>query len=130
MSQKFKKKLLIVDDLEQVLEAYAELFCPYFEIKTAPTGEMALELFRSFHPEVIFLDVQLDGTNMAFQGPRLLKIFKSEKPETLVCIITANPELEKILIEEGADAFFDKLVSRGKIIDFLITKGILDPVQG
>jgi len=123
------KKLLIVDDLEGVREVYTELFNPYFEIKAAERGEEALELFHSFQPDVVYLDIHLEGTSASLQGPALLRLMKMKRPGVLICIISSDSSREDELIQAGADAFFDKDPSRGQLFDFLIARGLLEVVQ-
>ncbi len=59
-------KTIIIDDEIQVardLEGMIKLFCPYLEVVgTAHTADEGKELINLSHPEIVFLDIQLDST--------------------------------------------------------------------
>ena len=60
-----KKKILIVDDdnnIASLLSLY--LTKEFFECKIAADGETALELNKSFNPDLILLDIMLPGMNL------------------------------------------------------------------
>ena len=57
-----KQKILIVDDdnyIAELISLYLEK--EMFETKIAEDGEEALELFESFQPNLILLDLMLPG---------------------------------------------------------------------
>jgi CheY-like chemotaxis protein len=54
----------VVDDNPQVAESLARLLAIMgHQVHTAHDGAAALEAIRTFHPEVIFLDIGLPGMN-------------------------------------------------------------------
>ena len=56
--------VLVVDDNPQVAESLARLLAIMgHQVHTAHDGAAALEAVRTFHPEVIFLDIGLPGMN-------------------------------------------------------------------
>ncbi len=53
-------RLLVVDDEPNVLYSIKKwLHCESLEVEVAQTGRQGLELTRSFHPDVMILDVRL-----------------------------------------------------------------------
>jgi DNA-binding NarL/FixJ family response regulator len=66
----------------------------------------ALELFRSFIPCVVILDIDLpDGS-----GIDLLQTFKKERPSVVVAMLTNYPtsEFKESCLTFGADHFYEK----------------------
>lgn len=126
---KAKKKLLIVDDLDQIRDAFRMVLEDYFEIEDFGSGEEALASFRAFHPDVVFLDIDLEGSKKSLQGPDLLKIMKKERKQTVVCMVSAHEELKGRMLLLGADGFITKPCGRGELFDFLIAKGLMEPTM-
>jgi two-component system cell cycle response regulator len=104
-------RILVVDDVEvnvRLLEA--KLSSEYFSVVTAASGEAALRLARSEHPDLILLDVmmpEMDG----FEACRRLK----DDPQTAdipVVMVTALSEVSDRVrgLQSGADDFLTKPV--------------------
>jgi len=56
-----KKRVLAVDDNEFNIEIIKELLDDEYNLKTATTGEKALEVAVDFRPDIILLDIMLPG---------------------------------------------------------------------
>lgn len=56
-----KRKLLIIDDEEQILDLLARIFEGQFEVLTASSGSAGLELIKKERPFFVFLDANLPG---------------------------------------------------------------------
>jgi len=87
-----------------------------------------LASFRSFRPDVVFLDIGIDGSSPQLQGPDLLRIMKAERKEAVICMVSAYEHLEKEMLEQGADGFIQKPCGRGELIDFLVAKGLINAI--
>ncbi|QPJ60853.1 MAG: two-component system response regulator [Candidatus Nitronauta litoralis] len=73
MDVKAPGKILIVDDTPANLGVLGNtLESEGYEISTAPSGEIALEIANSFSPELIFLDIMMPGMD-GFQTCEALK---------------------------------------------------------
>ncbi|MBR4098509.1 MAG: response regulator transcription factor [Clostridium sp.] len=100
------KKVLIVEDdsnIAQLLSLYLEK--EGFESQVAKDGGKGVELYRSFRPDLVLLDIMLpvmDGWSM------LRKI--REEDRTPVIMLTAKGELEDRVsgLESGADDYIVK----------------------
>lgn len=64
------RRILIVDDealarqrVARYLRQFGQEFPPEFLIEEAESGLRAVELIHSFHPEIIFLDIEMPGLN-------------------------------------------------------------------
>ena len=102
-------KLLIVDDsdlLQDRIHTAIEEVDNTISIAHAFSFKEGLELFITFEPDIVILDIALpDGS-----GINLLQVFKKEKTYVKVLIFTNYPtsEFKKRCLELGADYFFDK----------------------
>ena len=100
------QKILIVEDEEniaQLLHLYLEK--EGFETAIAPDGGKAVELFRSFAPSLVLLDIMLP----VMDGWAVLKKIREES-KTPVIMLTAKGETsDKVTgLEQGADDYIVK----------------------
>lgn len=99
-------KVLIVEDdsnIAQLLQLYLEK--EGFETQIAPDGGKGVELFRSFHPDLVLLDLMLP----VLDGWGVLKKIR-ETDKTPVIMLTAKGETsDKVSgLEQGADDYIVK----------------------
>ena len=101
-----RQKVLIVDDDSNIAEIISlYLIKEMFETKVAEDGYEALELFESFEPDLVILDIMLprmDGWQVCREIRKV-----SEKP---IIMVTAKGEtFDKVLgLELGADDYIVK----------------------
>lgn len=100
-------KILVVDDEPNVRLFFTELLEDSdYKIKTAENGAVAVKLAQSFHPEIIFLDLNLPDAN----GLDLIKILKKSDSNPQVIIISALGTVENAVkaTQRGAYDFITK----------------------
>ncbi len=110
-------RILLVDDEEVISETLQEfLQSEGFDVEVAGDGPLALELVRSFEPDLVLCDVQLPGLD----GLELLDRLLRRRPETLVLMITAYATVENAVaaFRRGAQDYLMKPV----IFDELLAK--------
>ena len=100
------RKVLIVEDetnIAQLLHLYLEK--EGFETQVAPDGGKAVELFRTFQPDLVLLDIMLP----VMDGWSVLKKIR-ESDNTPVIMLTAKGETEDRVygLETGADDYIVK----------------------
>ena len=100
------KKVLIVEDdanIAELLHLYLER--EGYEIQIAPDGGKAVELFRSFLPDLVLLDIMLP----VMDGWSVLKKIR-EGDKTPVIMLTAKGATEDKVsgLEQGADDYIVK----------------------
>ncbi len=100
------QKILIVEDelnIAQLLQLYLEK--EGFETQTAPNGGKAVELFRSFDPDLVLLDIMLP----VMDGWSVLKKIRAES-KVPVIMLTAKGETDDRVtgLEQGADDYIVK----------------------
>ena len=111
-------RALVVDDerpLVQIVSTYLER--EGFEVAAAFDGEQAVELARSFEPDVIVLDLMLPGINgMAFLG-----VLRKRYPSLPVVILSAldDPDTVARAMRQGASGFVPKSSSGEELLDAL-----------
>lgn len=104
------KKLLVVDDEEEICDFLKAFFEERdFEVRTASSGESALEAVAEVKPQVILLDVHMPGMD----GMNALREIKKKYPQIKVIMVTALETREKIeeAIRLGADNYITKPLS-------------------
>ncbi len=100
------QKILIVEDdanIAQLLHLYLEK--EGFEAQIAANGGKGVELFRSFAPDLVLLDIMLP----VMDGWSVLKKIRSES-KTPVIMLTAKGETDDKItgLEQGADDYIVK----------------------
>ena len=115
-----KQKILIVDDdanIAELIALYLTKEC--FDTRMVHDGEMALEVFDNYQPNLIILDLMLPGID-GYQVCREIRA----KSNTLIIMLSAKGEVfDKVLgLELGADDYIIKpfdtkeLVARVKAV--------------
>ena len=102
-------KLLIVDDSALMRKLLEEIFLEEgdFDIRLARNGNEALELLRSFDPQVVTLDVQMPGMDGLTCLSRIM--IEAPRPVVMISSLTAEgAEATLEAIELGAIDFVAK----------------------
>ena len=99
--------VLVVDDLATNVRLLEAVLSPKgFRVATASSGEEALDVLGSEHPDLVLLDIVMPGMD-GYEVCRRIR----EDPGTAflpVIMITASGEDQKIrAIESGADDFIN-----------------------
>lgn len=116
-----KRKLLIVDDDEELVELMVDVFARdgRFEIKTANNGFGAGMLVKEFRPDLVILDVMLPDIN----GKEVCQRVRSDPSMKTVKIICISGMVEQDKIADlraaGADDFMNKPFS----VEALLERG-------
>jgi len=102
-------KALIVDDISVFLETFKSALCerfPHMAVEDATNGMEALQKVKTMQPDIIFMDIRLQGEN----GIELTEKIKGKHPEIVIIILTNYdmPEYREAALESGADGFIPK----------------------
>ncbi len=112
----FKAKILVVDDEEEILNTLSgSLEDEGFEVWTARDGAEAMQLVRTKHPDIIFLDIWLPGMD----GIQTLKAIKEFDADIDVVIMTGHGTVNTAVqaIKLGAADFHEKPLSLNAVLE-------------
>jgi len=109
------RKVLLIDDddsLRRVTEY--SLHSAGFHVLSAADGKQGLAAFRADSPQVVITDIQMPGLS----GYDVLQQIKTERPETIVIVITAYSSVEKAVdaMKQGAYDYLAKPFSRDELV--------------
>jgi CheY-like chemotaxis protein len=106
MRQKYK--ILAVDDDRANLNIISEILFDEYEVKTAESGERALEIIKSYTPDLILLDIMMPGID-GYEVCRLLRT-DSALAHTKILFLSAKEMLEERLrgYKVGGDDYITK----------------------
>ena len=102
-----KKKILIIDDNAAILDVLGIILeDDGFDVMTKLNGETLKKDIKRFMPDLIFLDVMLQGEN----GIEIAKNLKGHKEtsDISIVLISASSNMKKKLSESKADDFLPK----------------------
>lgn len=109
-----KQKVLVVEDEQTLLETLAyNLNRQGYEVETAQDGLKALELARSYRPDLIILDLMLPGLD----GFEVCRILRQESSVPILMLTARAEEVDKIVgLEVGADDYMTKPFSMRELM--------------
>jgi excisionase family DNA binding protein len=105
-----KKRVLVVDDDEAIVEMFTELFerDGRFEVQTAGSGYDAGVLTESFRPDVLLLDFKLPDVNGNVVCRTIRANTNFEHIKIIIISGVADPDEVRELLNTGADEFIKK----------------------
>jgi two-component system, OmpR family, response regulator MtrA len=99
-------KILVVDDDRALAEMLTiVLRAEGFDTAVASTGTAAIEVFHSYQPDLVLLDVMLPGMN----GIDVAKLIRAESGVPIVMLTAKSDTVDVVLgLESGADDYVVK----------------------
>ncbi len=104
-----RKKILIIDDDEMVLESIEKIIATKaekYDTYTARDGFQAGTAMSEFKPDIVILDIKLPGID----GFEVCRTIKKQKGSVKIIAVTGYPDEEsrKKILASGADAYLPK----------------------
>lgn len=103
-----KHKILAVDDNEVNLSIMEEILSETYQLRTAANGEQALAMAHEFQPDVILLDIMMEGID----GYEVCRKIKNDPKlaQTKIIMVSAKAMVSERLkgYETGADDYITK----------------------
>ncbi|MXV49769.1 response regulator [Pedobacter sp. HMF7647] len=112
------KRILAVDDNKDILQALHDILEFYgYEVETLPDGNAVFESIASYHPDLILLDIMLDGLD----GRDICQAIKTDETthDIPVILISASHKLEDAMNQNGSP---DDFIAKPFDINILIDK--------
>lgn len=108
-------KILAIDDQQLILLSLEKHLTDLgFDIKCANTGEAGLILFDSFKPDIVIVDINMDGMS----GLDVVKNIRIEKKsDTKILVLSGNTNEDTIIdgFDLGIDDYMKKPVSLNEV---------------
>lgn len=109
MSTEKAHRILVVDDDPDIVELLDyNLQKEGYEVRTAPDGRKAIEIARTFHPELVLLDIMMPHLDGIEAGRQLRAL--PDLRQTYILYLTARSEeySEVAAFDVGADDYITK----------------------
>ena len=120
------KKILVVDDLEDYLEAIEGMLWGEYEVLKARDKKEAMEVFENERVDAAIIDIRLDEEDAQNkEGLDVLKWIKKKNPDFPVIIMSAYKEFDYAVeaLNAGASYFLKKPLKPDELLNIL--SGIL-----
>lgn len=107
-------KILVVDDEQSILNLVTAYLRPEgYAVETAVNGRSALDLCRTFQPDLIVLDIMLPGMD----GLELLAQLRRESDVYVILLTARSEETDKLVgLAVGADDYLTKPFSPRELV--------------
>jgi DNA-binding response OmpR family regulator len=108
------EKILVVEDEVALQETLAyNLKRQGYEVQTCGDGPCSLEAARSFHPDLVLLDVMLPGLD----GFEVCRILRQEMTTPVLMLTARDDEIDRVVgLEVGADDYMTKPFSMRELM--------------
>ncbi len=109
-------RVLVVDDVAanvKLLEA--KLSAEYYEVVTAENGQQALEVAKAERPDIVLLDVKMQGMD-GFTACRLLKQDIALRHIPVIMVAALDQASDRVQgLEAGAEDFISKPIKNNPL---------------
>ena len=109
------RRVLIVDDEKGVREALKQVLeFEQLEVRTCTSGHEALKQYPEYHPQLVFLDVKMQGID----GIETLKRLRELDPRAQVVMISGHGTIQTAVeaTQHGAYDFLEKPLDTDRIL--------------
>lgn len=117
-----KLRIIVADDEEDVLLLVGRVLAREgFEVQISPNAENIMDLIHDNPPDMILLDIRMNGVD----GGEICKRLKTDSSTSKIPVVlfSANHDIEKIALDCGADDCmvkpFDRETARQKFLKVL-----------
>ncbi len=110
-----KRRILVIEDEKDLILGLTDAFTfEGFEVSSAETGEMGIELAEKINPDLVVLDLMLPGKN----GFQVCQELRAKDRMAPILILSARSQENDIIrgLEAGADDYVTKPFSFGELL--------------
>jgi len=119
LTQQTKKlTVMVAEEKNTESESISSSIKSFFSnMHTCYNAADALEIYSRIKPDVIFVDIIMDGID----GIELSRKIREQNPSQIIIVISASNDIKKITesIEVGVNSFVQKPLDTNKIIELL-----------
>lgn len=111
-----KKNILVVDDTEAICSALRDMLTMAgYAVRTAPSGERALQIMESTNMDLVITDLRMSGMS----GLDLLKKVKQRTPSVPVIILTGFGDMDSVIaaMRAGVADYLKKPFSVNEVLE-------------
>jgi DNA-binding NarL/FixJ family response regulator len=120
MEEEKKIRVAIIEDEDEIRNGYSFLInrSPGVTCIGFSSAEKALSAFKNERPEIVLMDVNLQGMN----GIDCTKVIKATWPEILIMMFTAYENNENVFraLEAGANGYILKQATPQELLDAIL----------
>ena len=99
-----RRRVLIIDDEQDMLDCVAEVLVQHYDVTLAMSGPEALHALRVGEFDAVLLDLKMSGVD----GFDVLNYLARFQPQTKVMIASGLPSLDRIAESYGASDWLAK----------------------
>ncbi len=112
-----KKVILAVDDAAENLDVVKGLLSPYYTIKAAVNGQMALKIAEKQAPDLILLDIKMPGMD----GYEVCRRLKADDTTANIPVIflTGESEVASEVADVGGAGYVIKPIEPDDLLDHI-----------
>jgi CheY-like chemotaxis protein len=121
------KKVLIIDDDAELRDAMKTILGAAYSLREAGSRKQALEILKTFTPDVVLLDVMMESNNAGFELAREIKGNAKLKNAKILMITNIDREMNFDYKKEAGDK--DWLPVDDYIVKPVEPKTLLSKVQ-
>lgn len=107
-----RKRILVVDDERSVRQLMTDLLSPFYEVKTIETSQEFRPALKSWHPDLVILDVNMPDED----GFGLCSHLRQEEEFRNVPVLFLSGEKNDALVKKGVSSGADGYL--GKPFEF------------
>ena len=110
-----KRRILVIENEKDLILGLTDAFTfEGFEVSSAETGEMGIELAEKINPDLVVLDLMLPGKN----GFQVCQELRAKDRMAPILILSARSQENDIIrgLEAGADDYVTKPFSFGELL--------------
>ncbi len=114
--EKTTSNILVVDDTEAICSALRDMLTMAgYAVRTAPSGERAMQIMESMVPDLIITDLKMSGMS----GLDLLKKVKQRTPSLPVVILTGFGDMDSVIaaMRAGVADYLKKPFSVNEVLE-------------
>ncbi len=115
-----RRKILIADDQPQNRMVLLKMLEPLgFEVALAENGQTAVELFRSWHPDLILMDLLMPVLN-GFEAVKQIRQFPENSSLPIIAVSASAFDMDQTQSRKaGCNGFLPKPVDADRLLAFL-----------